>query len=51
MSNLRTFFQDSSGFYGSNAAFIQELYERFLDNPESVDSSWQEKFRELQSSG
>ncbi len=51
MSDLRTFFQDSSSFYGSNAGFIEELYEHFLDNPESVEPSWQEKFRELQKAG
>ena len=48
MSDLRTFFQDSSSFYGSNASFIEELYERFLDNPESIEPSWQAKFVELQ---
>lgn len=47
MSDLRTFFQNSSSFYGSNASFIEDLYERFLDNPQSVDESWQAKFREL----
>jgi 2-oxoglutarate dehydrogenase E1 component len=50
MSDLRTFFQDSSSFYGSNAGFIEDLYEQFLDNPESIEASWQAKFRELQSS-
>ena len=48
MSDLRTLFQDSSSFYGSNASFIEELYERFLENPESIDSSWQAQFSELQ---
>ncbi len=47
MNDLRAFFQDSSGFYGGNANFIEELYERFLENPESIDPSWQAKFREL----
>ncbi len=47
MSDLRTFFQDSSSFYGSNASFIEELYEQFLDNPESIEPSWQTQFREL----
>ncbi|MSR16539.1 MAG: 2-oxoglutarate dehydrogenase E1 component [Methylococcaceae bacterium] len=48
MSDLRKFFQNSSSFYSSNAGFIEDLYERFLDNPKSVESSWQAKFRELQ---
>ena len=47
MSDLRTFFQNSSSFYGSNASFIEELYERFLDNPESIDPSWQKQFQAL----
>lgn len=47
MSELRTFFQNSSSFYGSNSSFIEELYEKFLLNPDSVEISWQEKFREL----
>jgi 2-oxoglutarate dehydrogenase E1 component len=49
MSELRTFFQNSSSFYGSNSSFIEDLYERFLLNPDSVEISWQEKFRELHS--
>ena len=49
MSELRTFFQNSSSFYGSNSSFIEDLYERFLLNPDSVETSWQEKFRELHS--
>ena len=47
MSDLRTFFQNSSSFYGSNASFIEDLYERFLENTESIDPSWQAQFREL----
>jgi 2-oxoglutarate dehydrogenase E1 component len=34
-------------FTGANAAFIAELYERFLDDPASVDASWTEIFGEL----
>lgn len=49
MSELRTFFQNSSSFYGSNSSFIEDLYERFLLNPDSVETSWQEKFLELHS--
>ena len=47
MSNLLELFQESSSFQGSNASFIENLYERFLEDPESVELSWQEKFKEL----
>jgi len=47
MQNLRDFFQDSSSLYGSNASFIEELYEIFLENPELVESSWREKFSQM----
>ena len=29
---------------GSDAAFVEDLYFRFLDDPKSVDPSWQELF-------
>ncbi len=44
MSNLLKLFQDSSSLYGSNASFIENLYERYLEDPDSVESSWQQKF-------
>jgi 2-oxoglutarate dehydrogenase E1 component len=47
MSKLLKLFQDSSTLYGSNANFVESLYERFLADPESVDPSWQKKFREI----
>ena len=47
MQNLRDFFQDSSSLYGSNASFIEELYEIFLENPELVEPSWREKFSQM----
>jgi 2-oxoglutarate dehydrogenase E1 component len=33
---------------GANAAFIAALYARFLENPASVDASWQRFFSELE---
>ncbi|MEI6065791.1 MAG: thiamine pyrophosphate-dependent enzyme, partial [Methylococcaceae bacterium] len=48
MSNLLKLFQDSSSFQGSNAGFIENLYERFLEDPESVEPSWQKEFKVLQ---
>jgi 2-oxoglutarate dehydrogenase E1 component len=47
MSTLLKLFQDSSSLYGSNANFVERLYERFLEDPESVDPSWQKHFREI----
>jgi 2-oxoglutarate dehydrogenase E1 component len=34
--------------YGANTAFIEELYERFRANPESVSVSWQEFFKDYE---
>ena len=29
-----------SYLFGSNAHYIEELYEQFLENPDSVDEKW-----------
>ncbi len=47
MSKLIKLFQDSSSFYGSNASFVENLYEQFLEDPDSVESSWRQQFREI----
>lgn len=47
MSKLLKLFQDSSSLYGSNATFVENLYERFLEDPESVEPGWQKQFREI----
>jgi len=39
--------QGSSSLYGSNAPFIEELYERYLSDPGSVDAQWRAYFDEL----
>ena len=44
MSSLLKQFQESSALYGSNAAFIEDLYEKFLENPDLVSESWRKKF-------
>ena len=49
MSNLLKLFQETSALYGSNATYIEDLYEKFLDNPDSIEASWREKFTALQS--
>ena len=34
--------------YGANTAFIEELYERYRENPESVSASWREFFHDYE---
>src|SRR3954471_979453 len=34
--------------YGANTAFIEELYERYRANPQSVSTSWQEFFHDYE---
>lgn len=43
MSNLK----NTSYLFGSNAAFIQELYNQFIQDQSSVDSEWQSYFNSL----
>ena len=38
----------NSYLYGGNAAFIEDLYERYLGNPDEVDESWRKYFDHLQ---
>ena len=47
MSNLLKLFQESSALYGSNAVFIEDLYEKYLENPKLVSASWREKFNAI----
>ena len=37
----------TSTLFGSNAPFIEEMYERYLADPASVDSNWRAYFDEL----
>jgi 2-oxoglutarate dehydrogenase E1 component len=39
--------QTTSTLFGSNAPFIEELYERYLADPSSVDANWRAYFDEL----
>jgi 2-oxoglutarate dehydrogenase E1 component len=39
-----TSFENTSSFFAGNATFIEELYERYLHNPASVDASWRDFF-------
>ena len=48
MTKLIEQFRASSPLSGANAAFIEELYEEFLDDPNAVSADWQQYFRNLQ---
>lgn len=37
----------SSGFFGSNAPFIEDLYESYLSDPASVPDDWRQRFDSL----
>ncbi len=39
--------EESSFLYGGNAAFIEEMFARYLENPERVDPSWRRFFDAL----
>lgn len=43
MSNLK----NTSYLFGSNAVFIEELYNRFIQDPSQVDEHWQAYFKNL----
>ncbi len=42
---------ESSPLHGANAPYVEDLYERYLANPESVSADWRELFSKLRSSG
>ncbi|WP_373508525.1 2-oxoglutarate dehydrogenase E1 component [Thiocapsa sp.] len=44
MSAILELFRSSGALYGGNAAFIEDLYERYLKDPESIDLAWRERF-------
>lgn len=41
-------FNANSHLFGSNAGYVEELYEQYLDNPSSIDPKWQDYFNQLQ---
>ena len=51
MNNLLEHFTESSAFYGANASFIEDLYEQFLQEPDSVEETWRQQFKLLQKNG
>ena len=41
----------TSHLFGGNAPFLEEIYERYLSDPDSVPENWRSYFRELEGSG
>src|SRR5258708_20056598 len=48
MSSVMRQFLDNSYLFGGNAPFIEDLYEKYLANPQSVPEEWREYFDRLQ---
>lgn len=42
---------DSSWLAGANQSYIEQLYEDFLTDPDSVDAAWREMFQQLPGTG
>jgi len=47
MLNLLQHFRESSAYSGANASFIEDLYERYLEDPDSIPTNWSERFQDL----
>lgn len=47
MNNLLQLFRNSSAFNGSNANFVEDMYEQYLNDPDSVSEEWREQFHIL----
>jgi 2-oxoglutarate dehydrogenase E1 component len=47
MSEMKQFL-DNSYLFGGNAPFIEDLYEKYLVNPQSVPEEWREYFDRMQ---
>ena len=39
--------EQNAFLYGGNGGFIEDLYERYLDDPDTIDESWRYYFEEL----
>ena len=44
MKSNNQFFKDNSHLFSLNAVFVEEIYQRYLENPQSVDDSWRQFF-------
>ncbi len=48
MSSVMRQFLDNSHLFGGNAPFIEDLYEKYLANPQSIPEEWREYFDRMQ---
>src|SRR5258708_14935371 len=48
MSGVMKQFLDNSYLFGGNAPFIEDLYEKYVVNPQSVEEEWREYFDRMQ---
>src|ERR671930_1918661 len=48
MASVMRQFLDNSYLFGGNAPFIEDLYERYLVNPQSVPEEWRDYFDRMQ---
>ncbi|HWH40164.1 MAG TPA: 2-oxoglutarate dehydrogenase E1 component [Usitatibacter sp.] len=51
MASVMKDFEASSHLFGSNAPFVEELYERYLSDPASVSPEWRAQFDAWQQGG
>ena len=51
MASVMKEFEASSQLFGANAPFIEDLYERYLADPQSVGGSWKALFDSWQAEG
>src|SRR5205814_6289666 len=51
MASVMKQFEASSQLFGANAPFIEELYESYLADPQSVSGSWKALFDSWQGEG
>jgi 2-oxoglutarate dehydrogenase E1 component len=46
-AELNASFEETSFLYGGNAKFVEDLYNRYLENPAAVDTHWRHYFDAL----
>jgi 2-oxoglutarate dehydrogenase E1 component len=51
MASVMKEFEASSNLYGSNAPYVEDLYEQYLANPDAVEPSWRAVFDAWQKGG
>ena len=51
MSELKDLFEGSGAIAEDNLGFLEDLYQRYLRDPESVDAGWRAKFSALPDNG